>query len=88
MNHPFTVQVSGIDPTGNYEDRLFEAGCNDALMAVVGGALYLDFDRDAASFDAALQSAQQDIERAGGHVEAVMPPAGCSTIDRRKFIPL
>ncbi len=76
MNHAFTLRVSGIETAGNYEDRLFDAGCNDALVAVVGGKLYLDFDRDAASFDAAVQSAQRDVERAGGHVEAVMPPPG------------
>lgn len=76
MNHAFTLRVSGIDPTGDYEDRLHDAGCDDALVAVVGGTVYLDFDRDAASFDAAVRSAQQDVERAGGRVEAVMPPPG------------
>lgn len=36
MNHAFTLRVSGIETTGNYEDRLYEAGCIDALVAVVG----------------------------------------------------
>lgn len=76
MTHAFTLLVSGIEPAGDYEDRLYEAGCKDALVAVVGGKLYLDFDRDAASFDAAVQSARQDVERAGGRVEDVMPPPG------------
>ena len=76
MNHSFTLRVSGIEIAGNYEDRLYEAGCDDASVAVVGGQLYLDFDRDAASFSAAVQSAQKDVERAGGHVEAVMPSPG------------
>ena len=76
MNHSFTLRVSGIDTTGNYEDRLYDAGCDDALVAVVDGQLYLDFDRDAADFDAAVQSAQKDVESAGGRVEAVMPPPG------------
>jgi hypothetical protein len=68
------LRVSGIDPNGDYEDRLYDAGCSDALVAVVSGRLFLDFDRDAASFDAAVQSARRDVERAGGHVDAVMPP--------------
>ena len=76
MSHAFTLRISGIDTSGNYEDRLYKAGCDDALPAVVGGQLYLDFDRDAASFEDAVQSARQDVERAGGHVEAIMPPPG------------
>lgn len=76
MNHAFTLRISGIDITGNYEDRLYEAGCNDALVAVVGGKLRLDFDREAASFEAAVNAARQDVERAGGRVDDVVPPPG------------
>ena len=76
MSHAFTLQVSGIDMTGNYEDRLYDAGCSDALIAVLGQSLYLDFDRDAATFDAAVRSARQDVERAGGQVVGVTPPPG------------
>jgi hypothetical protein len=76
MNHVFTLRVSGIDPTGNYEDRLYEAGCGDALVTLVDGALYLDFDRDAVSFNAALDSARRDVERAGGCIENVLFPPG------------
>ena len=76
MNHAFTLRVSGIDIASNYEVRFYEAGCDDALVAVIGGQVYLDFDRDATTFDAAVQSARQDVERAGGRVEAVMLPPG------------
>ena len=76
MSYSFTMQVSGIDTAGSYEDRLYDAGCNDALVAVLSGTLYLDFDREASSFDAAVQSAKQDIERAGGYVVEVMTPPG------------
>lgn len=76
MSHAFTLRVSGIDTRGNYEDHLYDAGCSDALVSVVGGSLYLDFDRDAASFVAAVNSARQDVERAGGHVDGVIPPPG------------
>jgi hypothetical protein len=76
MNHAFTLLVSGIDPTGNYEDMLYEAGCDDALIAFVDGKFYLDFDREAVSFDAAVGSARQDIARADGQVERVMVPPG------------
>jgi hypothetical protein len=43
MNYGFTVQVAGIDTKNDYEDRLYEAGCGDALAVVVDGTLYLDF---------------------------------------------
>ena len=76
MSYSFTLQVSGIDTAGNYEDRLYEAGCSDALVAVLSGTLYLDFDREAPSFNAAVRSAEQDVERAGGHVVKVTPPPG------------
>src|SRR6185437_2814666 len=69
MSHAFTLQVTGIDTTGNYEDRLYNAGCSDAMVAVLGGSLYLDFDREAPTFEAAVQSARRDVERAGGHVD-------------------
>jgi hypothetical protein len=38
------MPVSGIE-TGreNYEDALYEAGCDDALIAVVNGTMFLDF---------------------------------------------
>lgn len=67
--HTFTLRVSGIDTAIDYEDRLWEVGCNDALIAVVNGQLFLDFDREAASFGDAVVSAQRDIERAGGRGE-------------------
>jgi hypothetical protein len=58
MNHAFTLEVSGID-TGreNYEDALYEAGCDDALIAVVNNTMFLDFHRDGLSFEDAVKSA-------------------------------
>jgi hypothetical protein len=73
MSHLFTIQVTGIDLSRNYEDALFEAGCDDALIAVIDDVLFLDFDRDASSFAQAVSSAKSDVERAGGHVVRVMP---------------
>lgn len=78
MNHfAFTLQAAGIDLTrDDYEDRLFNAGCDDALISVVNGELYLDFDRAAPTFDAATKSAQRDVERAGARVVRTMPAPG------------
>jgi hypothetical protein len=74
MNYAFTLEVSGID-TGrdNYEDALFEAGCDDALIAVIDGTLFLDFHRAGSSFEDAVKSASRDVETAGGKVVRVLP---------------
>ncbi len=74
MSHIFTLQISGIDPKrDDYEDALYGAGCDDALIAVVDDAIYLDFDREAATFNEAVESAKRDVERAGGQVVRVIP---------------
>jgi hypothetical protein len=63
--YSFTLQVAGISTEGDrYEDALFEAGCDDALAGVVGGTMFLDFDREAPSFEEAIASARRDVERA------------------------
>jgi len=70
--HSFTIEVSGIDPSRErFEDALFAAGCDDALVAVKKGKLYLDFDREAPSYDLAVASARRDVAKAGGFVEDV-----------------
>ena len=64
MRFSFTVQVSGLRTNADhYEKLLFEAGCDDALIAVVENTLFLDFE--------ALRSATLNIEKAGGKVGVV-----------------
>lgn len=68
----FTLHVSGIDTDGDgYADRLYEGGCDDALVAVINGQLQIDFDREASSYGAAVDSAVNDIARAGGKLVRV-----------------
>jgi len=72
MRFSFTVQVSGLSvDTDHYENALYEAGCDDALICVVGGAIFLDFDREAHSFEEAVKSAVLNIEKAGGVVASI-----------------
>lgn len=53
------------DDPGQFVDALYEAGCNDATLGIgAKGAIGLDFDREAASFDVALLSALSAIRRA------------------------
>jgi hypothetical protein len=73
----FTLQIDGLDPNlEDYEDRLFLAGCDDALVAVINGQMFVDFDRQAASYEAAISSACSDIETAGGLVVRALPLEG------------
>ena len=53
----FTLEVSGINSADGipYEDRLYAAGCSDALVAVVNGTLFVDFDREAPSYEKAVR---------------------------------
>jgi hypothetical protein len=68
------LRVAGIDTASDrYEDALYEAGCDDALVAVVNGSLLIDFDREAPNFDAAVTSATRNVEKAGGRVIGVEP---------------
>jgi hypothetical protein len=76
-HHSFTLEVSGIRPENpRFEDALFKAGCNDALVAVVDDKIYLDFDREAPTFDLAVASATRDVSSAGGQVVHVEPIEG------------
>ncbi len=70
----FTVQVEGFDPKhDDYEALLYRAGCEDALVAVIDGRVFMDFDREALSYETALSSARKDIEKAGGLVVQALP---------------
>ena len=73
--HAFTLQVTNIE-IDRYEDMLFEAGCDDALIAVVNGAMFLDFDREASSLGEAIESAVHDVEQAGGKVVRIERDSG------------
>ena len=64
--HHFTLIVDGADlQDQSVIDRLFEAGCDDALVGSTDGVQFIDFDRDAASLDVAVLSAVADVEQVG-----------------------
>ncbi|HEV3022878.1 MAG TPA: hypothetical protein VGX76_10435, partial [Pirellulales bacterium] len=64
-SHVFTLIVSGAtELTDDLQDALFEAGCDDALVGVRDGVLFLDFDREAITLNDAVSSAVADVERA------------------------
>ena len=65
--HQFTLIVAGVDlQHESVIDRLFESGCDDALVGSRDGVQFIDFDRDAATLDEAVLSAVADVEKAAG----------------------
>jgi hypothetical protein len=56
------------EPDDRLEDALYEAGCSDAILAFRNGVAYLEFDREAVSFESAVLSAVRDVERANHRV--------------------
>lgn len=72
--YSFTIIASGLDPnTSNFEDRFFEAGCDDATITFQKGAIILEFEREAKNLAHALDSAIRDVDAAGARVEHLEP---------------
>ena len=70
--YQFTLMLKNVDEDSTgLEDSLYEAGCDDALINFRNGAVYLDFDREAASFEEAVNSAIQDVESASLRCELI-----------------
>lgn len=70
--HTFTLVLTGIAAIDSeIEDRLFEAGCDDALLGIRDGVVYLDFDREAESLTEAILSAIENVEGAVLEVKVV-----------------
>jgi len=74
-SHSFVLVLRGVsEPDDTVEDALFEAGCDDAILAFRNGVAYLEFDRRASNSESAILSAVRNVERskhpvAVSHVE-------------------
>lgn len=72
--HEFTIIASGLDPEADgFEDRFFEAGCDDATLSFQKGVIIIEFCREAVSFSKAVGSAYEAVLRAGASVERIEP---------------
>jgi hypothetical protein len=73
-DHDFTLIVSGVDASAqDFEDRFFEAGCDDATLMLVNGLVAVSFTRAAPDFAQALGSALADVLKTGAHIERFEP---------------
>jgi hypothetical protein len=74
MTHSFEVVLEGVDFESferNDADALYEAGCGDSLPCLDGPLAKVVFDREAASFAAAVASAVLAIESALPHARII-----------------
>lgn len=80
--HEFTIVATGLSLDDvEWEDRFYEAGCDDALAAMMRGVFVLRFDREADSLEQAIASAMRDVEAAGASVTRVEPDPLVSASD-------
>ena len=64
--YDFTIIASGLDwEADDFEDRFFEAACDDATLAVRRGLIHVNFAREAESFEKAVLTAIRDVKTAG-----------------------
>lgn len=74
QKHAFTIIATGLHPEGpDFEDRLFEAGCDDAIFAFQRGVMTFNFDRQAHSLQDAIEEAIENVRAAGANVARVEP---------------
>jgi hypothetical protein len=69
--HHFTLTVSGL--TYDQADRLYDAGCDDALPSECSGVVTLDFAREASDMLTAIASAIDEVVSAGALVRHLEP---------------
>jgi hypothetical protein len=78
----FCIIASGLDPESeNFEQRFYDAGCDDATIAFQKGRIIVDFTRAAHSIEDAIVSAMKAVQAAGARVERVEPDSLVSLSD-------
>jgi len=62
----FSLVLSGVDiNTPDLENKLFESGCDDALICFHGASVYVEFDRYSTDLKTAIESAIMNVNSAG-----------------------
>jgi hypothetical protein len=80
--YEFSIIASGLDPEAeDFEQRFYNAGCDDATISFQKGHIIVDFAREANSIDEAIVSAVKGVETAGAQVDRVEPDPLVSLAD-------
>lgn len=74
QTYDFTFVVGNADPhADDFEDRFYDAGCDDATLVLMHGAVAACFNRTAENYKDAVFSAYEDILKAGATVDRFEP---------------
>ena len=85
--HEFALVLDGIpDLTPEILDRLYEAGCDDALVSRAGGVVSMDFARTAPTSWDAIIGAIRDVRRSGIGAKVVRVEGPSSDPDHAQAI--
>ncbi len=80
-NYIFALVLQGIEEiTTDFENAVFESGCDDAVLYSKNGTVYLEFDRTAKTLKEAIISAILDVEKIPGVQVAAVEPADFVTV--------
>ncbi|NIL97710.1 MAG: hypothetical protein GTO53_08510 [Planctomycetales bacterium] len=71
MKYEFSLILTAADVSDEEANKLYEAGCDDGSILSRGDVTMIQFDRDAPTLDAALDTAIRDVEGAGFQVARV-----------------
>lgn len=70
----FSIIASGLDPQAeDFEQRFYDADCDDAAIAFQKGHIIVDFTREAKSVSEAIATAVRNVRAAGAHINRVEP---------------
>ena len=70
--YEFDVILKAIsEPSDEYADKLFDAGCDDGTLASRDGVTWIHFDREAPSLEEAIRSAVAQVQSTGLSVAKV-----------------
>ena len=71
-SYDFKLILSGMaEVTDDQADALVEAGCDDGTIVSRDGEAFVRFSRESTSLEQAINSAADDVARAGFHVDHV-----------------
>ncbi|QDP72183.1 hypothetical protein FOG18_06205 [Legionella israelensis] len=70
--YEFTLKLNTDQFDEELANKLFDAGCSDALFNANANGVYLDFCREAISKQSAITSAIEDVKKAGYDAELQM----------------
>lgn len=76
----FSILIRDANATmSDLEDKLFESGCDDALVCFYNQNVYLEFDRTAPTAKEAIESAFANIKQAG-FSDLILQESGVSSL--------